>query len=51
MRPNCYTDDLYATRRLRELESQCNPRPDLGALILGLYTLFLGLCWWWALGA
>lgn len=48
-RPNTYTDDLYATRLLRDLEALGNPRPDLGGLILGLSCALWGLFWWWAL--
>lgn len=46
-RPNTYTDDLYATRLLRELEAQCNPRPDIGLLILVSYALCFGLFVYW----
>ena len=49
-KPNSDTDDLSATRLLRELEAQCN-RPDPGLLILGCYLVCLGLLgyWiWWA---
>ena len=44
---NTYTDDLYATRLLRELEAQCNPRPDIGLLILVSYALCFGLFVYW----
>lgn len=50
-RPNTHVDDLSATRLLRELESKCNPRPDLGVLILGCYLVCLGLFGWWVFGA
>ena len=47
MRQNSHVDNLYATRLLQELESQCNPRPDLGVLILGSYVLALILFVYW----
>ena len=47
MKPNTATNDLYASRMIRDLDAQANPRPDLGLAILGLYGLLLGLFLYW----
>jgi hypothetical protein len=52
MRPNIRTanlDDFHASQLIRDLESQCFPRPDLGAWVLVSYGLFLGLFVYWVM--
>jgi hypothetical protein len=50
MKPNlkyATIDELYASRIMRNLEMDTDPRPDLGLLILAAYTLALGGFVWW----
>ena len=49
MRPNPYTDALYASQRLRDLEDGCTPNPLLGLAVLTIYGDFLGLFLYWCL--
>jgi hypothetical protein len=42
-------DRLAASQLMRELESQCDPRPELGLWILGAYLLALGAFVAWVL--
>ena len=49
MRPNTYTDALYASQRLRDLEDGCPPHPLLGLAVLTMYGALLGLFVYWVL--